>query len=336
MMLPPESALLLRAAAVLVPEDRREEWRREWHAELWWWLSSTPDPSRLALAHHCAGAVVDAFWLRAGACLEPGLSVRDFLSCPFARLAAPALLLVLLAAASGGFRHTRVALFGTAPDRLVILREIGPFMGQVRALPRAPLAEWSARSRTLESIVLVSRAMALGRLRRGATAAQAEAELRTLVKKPGFLHVTPYADTIYFPAVALGPPFLAMVLLTLMHWLALNWLGPANSNPFALAQPLAWLALLFLAALELPASPAALFLPYLIASFLALRFCLRDERLRCPVCLDRLAYPVRIGVGPRGPFEPAGTEFLCPHGHGALFTTAEAEPESQWIPLVAR
>ncbi|MGO9255705.1 MAG: hypothetical protein ACLQU1_05315 [Bryobacteraceae bacterium] len=330
MMLPPESALLLRAAAALVPSDRREEWRREWHAELWWWLSSTPDPSRLVLAHHCAGAVVDAFWLRAGA----GFSVRDWLALPINRLAVPALLLVLLAAASGGFRHTRVALFATAPDRLVILTEIGPFMGKVMALPPARAAEWSARSRSLETVALVSRTMALGRLKRGATAAQAEAELRALRKGSDFLHVTPYAATIYRPIAFLGPAFLALVLLTLLHWL-LNWLRSAISPAFSLAHPLAWLALLFLAAVEYPAGPAALFLPYLIASFLALRFCWHDQRQRCPVCLDRLALPVRIGVGPRSPFEPAGTEFLCPHGHGALFTTQEAEPESRWTPLVA-
>jgi hypothetical protein len=335
MMLPPESAVLLRAAAALVPSDLREEWRREWHAELWWWLSSTPDPARLALAHHCAGAVVDAFWLRGQACLEPGFSLGDFLGRPFARLAAPALLLVLLAAASGGFRHTRRALSATASDRLVILSETGPFMGQVMALPPARLAEWSARSHTLESVALVSRTTALGRLKRGVTAAQAEAELRALGKRLAFLDVTPYAATIYRPIVVLGPPFLALVLLALLDWLILNWLRSAPALAFSLAQPLAWLTLLFLAALELPASPAALFLPYLIASFLALRFCWRDARRRCPVCLDRLALPVRIGVGPRYPFEPAGTEFLCPHGHGALFTTREAEPESRWSPLVA-
>jgi hypothetical protein len=323
MMLPPESALLLRAAAALVPADLREDWRREWHAELWWWLSSTPDPARLALAHHCLGALIDAFHLRAGA----GFSLRDWLARPLVRLALPALLLALLAAASGGFRHTRRALFQTAPDRLAILTETAPFMGRTFALPPARLAQWSARSHTLESVALVSKTRALVRLRRGVTAAQAQRELGAWNV---MLRVTPYAADIYFPISVLGPAFLALALLAL-----LNWLRSPFWHPFSLAHSLAWLTVLFLAAVEWPANPVALLLPYLVASFVALRCCWLDQRERCPVCQERLGLPVRIGVGPRGPFEPAGTEFLCPHGHGALFTTREAEPESRWITLVA-
>ncbi len=321
--LPLESALLLRAAAALVPEEIREEWRREWHAELWWWLSSTPDPARLALAGHCSGAVADAFWLRVG----EGFSISDFLGRPGVRLGVPALLLAILAAVSGGFRETRQAVFTRVPDGLAILTETGPFMGQMRALPPDRVAEWSARSHTIASIQMVSRLKALVRLKRGVPVAQARAELRAW---NAFLDVTPYAAEIGRPIAVLGPPFLALVLLSLAVWL---WSAP--SRAYSLAHPLVWLAALFLAALETPANPVALSLPYLAASFLALRYCWRDRRERCPVCLARLGMPVRIGLGPRVPFEPAGTEFLCPHGHGALFTTREAEPESRWTTLVA-
>ncbi|HTX37343.1 MAG TPA: hypothetical protein VME43_20085, partial [Bryobacteraceae bacterium] len=256
--LPLESALLLRAAATLVPEEIREEWRREWHAELWWWLSSTPEPARLALAGHCTGAVADAFWLRAG----EGFRVSHFLERPGVRVALPTLLLAILAAVSGGFRETRRALFTRVSDDLAILTETGPFMGQMRPLPAARVAEWRVRSHTVESIQTVSRLKALVRLKRGATVAQARAELRV---GNDFLDVTPYAAEIGRPVAVLGPPFLALVLLALAVWL---WSAP--SRAYSLAHPLAWLAVLFLAALETPANPVAISLPYLAASFLAL------------------------------------------------------------------
>jgi len=322
MTLPPESALLLSAAEALVPEERRADWRREWHAELWWWLSSTPDPSRLALARHSWGAVIDAFQLRAG----EGFGGSDLLARPLLRLAAPAVLLALLAVVSGGFRHTRYALFGRAPRQLAILTETAPFMGRMMPVSPARLAQTVARSRTLESATPIDRLRAVVRLRPGVTAAQAQNELR---RSNGLLNVTPYATKIAYPIAVLGPPFLALVLLALMDWL----FSPRAA--FCLAHPLAWLAVALLAALESPVNPAALFVPYLAASFLALDYCRRDRRERCPVCLERLGQPVRIGVGPRGPFEPAGTEVLCPQGHGVLFTTRETEPESRWTPLVA-
>ena len=319
--LPVESAWLLLAAAAMVPAELRSEWRREWHAELWWWLASAPDPSRLALAGHCWGAVVDAFWLRMGT----EFSVGDFLARPAMRLAMPALLLVLVAGVSGGFRQTRRALFAPAPEGLAILSETGPFMGQVMPLPPARrILEWSARSRTIESIAIVSRTRALVRLRYAVTAAEAEREWR---EWNAFLQVTPYGAEIAHPIAVLGVPFLAFALLVLLDGI---WCAP---QAFALAHPLAWLSVLFLAGVELPASPVVVLLPYLVGSFMALRYCRRDRGQRCPVCLERLGMPVRIGVGPRGPFEPAGTEFLCPQGHGALFTTRETEPESQWIAL---
>ncbi len=322
MTLPPESALLLRAATALVPEDRREDWRREWDAELWWWLSSTPDPSRLALAGHCWGAVIDAFGLRAG----DGFNLSDYLAHPPLRLAIPALLLALVALFSGGFRHTRRALFEKPPDRLAILTLTGPFMGRMTALPPQRIAEWTARSRTVESVALVSRLRALVRLKRGVTAAQAEREWR---KWNDFLQFTSSAAEIAHPIAVLGLPFVMLAILALLDGL---WPAP---SAFSVAHPLAWLTVLFLAAVEAPATPVAMLLPYLVASFMAMRYCRRDRRERCPVCQERLGQPVRIGVGPRGPFEPAGTEVLCPHGHGMLFTTRETEPESSWISLVA-
>jgi len=328
MTLPLESALLLAAATAVVPEPLRTDWRREWNAELWWWLSSSPHPTRRALARHCWGALVDACWLRSHSAACP---FRDFLPSPAGMLAVALLSLALLAAASHGFRSTRRALFGAGPgahpERLAILYEASPFMGGMIALSPARLAGWAARSQTLESISPASPATALCRLKPGISLTQAETELRGW---NGFLHLAPYASILYRSVVVLGPAFLALAALAL-----LNWLRSANGRAFLLAQPLAALTLLFLAAMEIPASPAALLLPYLTASFLALRYCWSDQRRRCPECHARLALPVRIGLGPRLPFEPVGTELLCPQGHGALFTTLEEEPEAHWTRLVA-
>ena len=322
MRLPPESALLLRAAAALVPADRREEWRREWNAELWWWLSSAPDPSRQELARHCFGAVADAFSLRADA----GFPAAEWLARPTARLALPILLLAVLTVSSGGFRHTRRALFSRVSGRLAILTETGPFMGKVIALPPARVAEWSVRSGTVETVTMLSRTRALARLRPGVRAIEAQSEWQ---QWNVFLQFTPYAIEIVYPLAVLGVPFLAFVALALFDW---AW---SARSGFTLAHPLGWLTAFFLVAVELPVNPLALLVPYLAASFMALRYCRRDRRERCPVCLERLGQPVRIGIGPRGPFEPAGTEWLCPRGHGALFTTRETEPDSHWISMVA-
>jgi hypothetical protein len=51
---------------------------------------------------------------------------------------------------------------------------------------------------------------------------------------------------------------------------------------------------------------------------LAIRWALRDQRNRCPVCLCSLSHPVRIGGASHTFLEWYGTEFLCARGHGLL------------------
>jgi hypothetical protein len=64
MRVPIESRVLLSVASALVPREERCDWRREWDAEIWWWLGSHTG-ERLRLAVHCAGALKDAAYLRA-------------------------------------------------------------------------------------------------------------------------------------------------------------------------------------------------------------------------------------------------------------------------------
>jgi hypothetical protein len=54
------------------------------------------------------------------------------------------------------------------------------------------------------------------------------------------------------------------------------------------------------------------------ASYLSTRWALADQRARCPVCLRRLAHPVRMGNASRILLEWNGTELICTRGHGLL------------------
>ena len=61
---------------------------------------------------------------------------------------------------------------------------------------------------------------------------------------------------------------------------------------------------------------------HLVASFcgmlFALRWVLRDQRRRCPVCLARLGFPARVGEPSRNFLTWNGTELICIGGHGLL------------------
>jgi hypothetical protein len=60
----------------------------------------------------------------------------------------------------------------------------------------------------------------------------------------------------------------------------------------------------------------------LVASFsiclFGLRWTLRDQRQRCPVCLGKLSHPARVGQPSRTFLAWNGTELICVGGHGLL------------------
>jgi hypothetical protein len=49
-----------------------------------------------------------------------------------------------------------------------------------------------------------------------------------------------------------------------------------------------------------------------------LRWALRDQRSRCPVCLCKLSHPARVGEASRNFLAWHGTELMCADGHGLL------------------
>lgn len=54
------------------------------------------------------------------------------------------------------------------------------------------------------------------------------------------------------------------------------------------------------------------------ASLFALRWTIRDQRSRCPVCMQLLTHPVRVGQLSRTFLAWNGTELICIGGHGLL------------------
>lgn len=59
-----------------------------------------------------------------------------------------------------------------------------------------------------------------------------------------------------------------------------------------------------------------------------LRWVLRDQRQRCPVCLKRLTHPARVGEPSRNFLAWNGTELICVAGHGLLHIP---EIETSWF-----
>jgi hypothetical protein len=61
-----------------------------------------------------------------------------------------------------------------------------------------------------------------------------------------------------------------------------------------------------------------------------------DQRSRCRVCQRLLASPIRIGCPGCLLLDWAGTEFLCPQGHGVLYVPHHVacwEEEDRWVLL---
>lgn len=56
----------------------------------------------------------------------------------------------------------------------------------------------------------------------------------------------------------------------------------------------------------------------LLAYIFAVRWALKDQRQRCPVCLRVLTHPTRIGIASQTFLEWYGTELICEKGHGLL------------------
>ena len=90
----------------------------------------------------------------------------------------------------------------------------------------------------------------------------------------------------------------------------------------ALLLPIVYFTALDLAHLRTSVDPITSEYLQLVASFsiclFGLRWILRDQRQRCPVCLGKLTNPARVGQPSRSFLSWNGTELICVSGHGLL------------------
>jgi hypothetical protein len=90
----------------------------------------------------------------------------------------------------------------------------------------------------------------------------------------------------------------------------------------ALVLPIAYFVSLDLAHLRTIVDPVSSEYIQLVSAFsmclFGLRWMLRDQRQRCPVCLGRLTHPARVGEPSRNFLGWNGTELICVGGHGLL------------------
>jgi hypothetical protein len=90
----------------------------------------------------------------------------------------------------------------------------------------------------------------------------------------------------------------------------------------ALLLPIVYFVSLDLAHLRPAMNPISSEYIQLISSFsiclFGLRWTLRDQRQRCPVCLRKLTHPARVGQPSRSFLAWNGTELICIVGHGLL------------------
>lgn len=100
----------------------------------------------------------------------------------------------------------------------------------------------------------------------------------------------------------------------------LRWIYLAAK--IVLILPLVYFAAVDLAHLSTSFTPETSEWIQLVSSFsiclFALRWALRDQRKRCPVCLGRLSHPARVGQPSRTFLAWNGTELICAGGHGLL------------------
>jgi len=86
--------------------------------------------------------------------------------------------------------------------------------------------------------------------------------------------------------------------------------------------PIVYFVSLDMAHLRLNIDPVSSEYVQIVSSFLicllGLRWVLRDQRQRCPVCLRRLTHPARVGQPSRNFLAWNGTELICMGGHGLL------------------
>lgn len=130
---------------------------------------------------------------------------------------------------------------------------------------------------------------------------------------------------------------LGFLLLPFVSRQSISEYGDGSQRPSLANRTRAWaflfakitllLAIVYYSSLDLggllvqPFSPSSEYLQAtssVLLCLLGLRWAFRDQQSRCPVCLRRLAHPVKVGQPSRTFLEWNGTELICERGHALL------------------
>lgn len=181
----------------------------------------------------------------------------------------------------------------------------------------------------------VTPAGALCLLQRGTTAAAAQAELRAsstelMPRSSGrWVTVTPIRSSVRM-SLPFFVPFFSF-FLGVAAILAV-WKASVRAAGFGVLTAALSLTVVLLTVIEFTdgAQPFTTW-AFVVASILVVYCSHRDLHLRCPVCLRRLNMPVRIGHAGQVLLEQAGTELVCPRGHGMLYTPEISVEAESWV-----
>jgi hypothetical protein len=319
---------ILRTASLLVPAEHRPEWLDEWAAELAFVCHDSP---RRATAF-CFGAFRDAVWIRRNA---PPTEARGVL------LDSPLRCLMLLT--------TLAAITIAIAWRLPVPHQIFFHSGQVVTLSQVSGRLTKAQRAFLESRlppefepgIINDHGMLLARLKSGAV--HAGSRWNICIAKDDGRCLTVECTNMHSWRPVIEMLWLALMAMPLV--LAGNSLSLGRcSNPrmwlfFAVKVGLGAM-IAFFAIIDLGATTAAEIRPHglILGLVSALRWALRDQRRRCPVCLRRLTNPIFFGEASHAFLDWYGTELICSEGHGMMHVPAiptSSYPEPRWVTLDA-
>jgi hypothetical protein len=372
--------LLLALAGWMLPARARVDWKREWYAEFW---HSRQLPSRRR-PMRAFGVFPDAWFL---ARHEHGIGCRlgELARSRSFAVAALIFLIAALGVATNGFRRSRDLLGQHDSDRLFLLAQPVPFMGRVARIPEAQAKAWIEHGGTVEtlgrwsvrqgavcaadrvaatlfsevhmmpqcaaikpaSVELAGFSGVIGRLKPGASRAEAERELEeTAVLHRGWLRpaIVPIEGLRRAPLAPVGAALFVLALFSLVSVRAASapawtWAVSRVALFFGLIAG-GWLELVarapFTEAAGVPGIWTALLYVFPIATAtLAAHWLRSDGRGRCRICCRPLGMPVFVGFSGRCLMESGGVEYLCTAGHGALVAGSvpgqvETEEWSKW------
>jgi hypothetical protein len=217
----------------------------------------------------------------------------------------------------------------------------------------------------VDSDAVPAQSLLVVRCKQPETAKALENELSRVAERGGyeFAQTAPHAmflrDAVTTPLWLFGSALVvAITLVTMAHgsrWLnhketsrpshGSNWRGWA----FFLLKTGLGLLFVFLAGVEVfvgrnqqaiseaLGGPALIWF-YIVGCTLVLFASVSDQQSRCRVCQRLLGFPIRIGCPGCLFLDWAGTEFLCPQGHGVLYVPHHVscwEEADRWILLEA-